>query len=1058
MHPNEPLAFLPAPAEGRVPETAATDPGARARPPDLPALLQLILQRAMALIGASGGAILLWDDGEQALLTQAWVNQPVASRTSRIALGEGLSGTVAARRTGFIVNDYRHWAGARRAIIEQTPITASMAEPLLCQERLVGVINLHNGDTGRAFTERDGELLRLFADQAAIAIENVRLHTAAVRREAQLEALLRASHSVMAGLDLQAVLEQIAQEAARIADCQHVKLLLVDREARVLRVGVLRGITTGMGSGFPLPLGTGLSGSVAETGKPLYIADTQNDPRSLLGRFDRAVGLRTYLGLPIRGRDEVLGVLTFNTEEPREYSAEEVTYLQAFADQAAIAIENARLYAAEQRRREQLEAVRAVTSDITRELELDVVLQLIVQRARELGRASIAHLRLWDETQQLLVPRVVVGGEAKALRLGEGLSGTVAARRVGMIVNDFPQSPYVTLPPASLRHSAVVAEPLLYRDRLIGTLSLGRVASEGPFAPDDEWVLSLFAAQAAIAIENARLHATTVRRAEQLLTLNELSRSLTTTLEPQRVAREILRAVQVLLPDAVRELWTWDETAGRLSLIEIDGIRSDHPDIRYQFRSGEGLVGTAAATRQPVISRDVTTDPRVQNAAWAAAEGLVSGLVLPLIHLNRLQGTLCVLTRTPHEFTDEEMGLLRAFADQAAIAIENARLYQAVHQSLQDLRRAQDELLRTEKLRALGQLAAGMAHDLNNMLAAVLGQVELLKIRMPDPMVREALGILETAAADGAGIVRRIQDFARQRPAARLSPCRLAQVVDEAVEITRPRWKDEAERRGVGIRLRTALGQLPDVLGNPAEIREALTNLLINAIEAMPSGGEIVLEGAAEAEAVLLSVRDTGVGMSADVQAKIFEPFFTTKGMRGTGLGLSLVYGIMERHGGRIAVESAPGQGTVFTLRFQRAHGEDTPQPPAPSAALPRPGRILLVDDDDMVRTTVASLLRAVGVQVAEAEGGASALAQLRGQPVDLVVTDLGMPDMTGWEVAEAVKGLYPALPVILMTGWQDQTAATPEQRRHVDAVLAKPTRLEDLLRAMREVGRRDGR
>ena len=351
-----------------------------------------------------------------------------------------------------------------------------------------------------------------------------------------------------------------------------------------------------------------------------------------------------------------------------------------------------------------------------------------------------------------------------------------------------------------------------------------------------------------------------------------------------------------------------------------------------------------------------------------------------------------------------------------------------------------------------------MAHDLNNMLAAVLGQVELLKIRMPDPMVREALGILETAAADGAGIVRRIQDFARQRPAARLSPCRLAQVVDEAADITRPRWKDEAERRGVGIRLRTALGQLPDVLGNPAEIREALTNLLINAIEAMPSGGEIVLEGAAEAEAVLLSVRDTGVGMSADVQAKIFEPFFTTKGMRGTGLGLSLVYGIMERHGGRIAVESAPGQGTVFTLRFQRAHGEDTPQPPAPSAALPRPGRILLVDDDDMVRTTVASLLRAVGVQVAEAEGGASALAQLRGQPVDLVVTDLGMPDMTGWEVAEAVKGLHPALPVILMTGWQDQTAATPEQRRHVDAVLAKPTRLEDLLRAMREVGRRDGR
>jgi GAF domain-containing protein len=1086
MHQDEHPVSLPASGPERPvqrpPDECTTDPasisgtsgmapGAGAHPPDLTALLELILHRAMALIGAAGGAILLWDEAEQALLTQVWASQPVASRASRVRLGEGLSGMVAADRKGRIVNDYRHWPGARRAVIEKTPITASLAEPLVYQDRLVGVVNLHNGDTGRTFADRDGELLRLFADQAAIAIENARLfaaaqrdleerrraeealtartrqleairavsaeitreldldrlldlimrramellktrsatvflwdeanqwlvprawsglgdwfqevrvrlgegvvgvsarrregmivndyrtspytlpfilertdiatvmsepllyrdrlvgalvlrdksdgtpfqaedqqllrlfadqaaiaienarlHTAAVRREEQLEALLRASHSVMAGLDLQAVLEQIAQEAARIAGCQHVKLLLVDPEARVLRVGVLRGGTSGMASGFPLPVGAGLSGTVAETGKPLYIADTQNDPRSLLGKFDRAVGLRTYLGLPVRGRDEVLGVLTFNTEELREYSAEEVTYLQAFADQAAIAI------------------------------------------------------------------------------------------------------------------------------------------------------------------ENARLHATTVQRAEQLLTLNELSRSLTTTLEPQRVAREILRAVHVLLPDAVRELWTWDETAGRLSLVEIDGIRSDHPDIRYQFRSGEGLVGTAAATRQPAISRDVTTDHRVCNAAWAAAEGLVAGLALPLIHLNRLQGTLCILTRAPHEFTGEEMTLLQALADQAAIALENARLYQAVHQSFQDLQRAQEELLRTEKLRALGQLAAGIAHDLNNVLAAVLGQVELLKIRAAGPELREALAILETAAADGAGVVRRIQDFARQRPASDLSPCRLAQIVEEVVEITRPRWKDDAERRGLRIQIHTAVEGLPDILGNPGEIREALTNLIINAVEAMPAGGVISLQGATDGDAVLLTVRDSGTGMSAEVQAKIFEPFFTTKGVRGTGLGLSLVYGILERHGGRISADSAPGEGATFTLRFRRAQEEGSPPPTHRLPRLSLPRRILLVDDEDLVRRTLAALLRAVGAQVAEADGGAGALAHLREHPVDVVVTDLGMPDMTGWEVAQAVKTLHPSVPVVLVTGWQDQVAGGGEHDHQVDALLSKPARLEDLLRVLQEV------
>jgi CheY-like chemotaxis protein/anti-sigma regulatory factor (Ser/Thr protein kinase) len=338
------------------------------------------------------------------------------------------------------------------------------------------------------------------------------------------------------------------------------------------------------------------------------------------------------------------------------------------------------------------------------------------------------------------------------------------------------------------------------------------------------------------------------------------------------------------------------------------------------------------------------------------------------------------------------------------------------------------------------------------MLAAIMGQIDLLKIRFAYPEAHQAFATLETAAADGAEIVRRIQDFSRQRVSSRLDPCSLETIVAEAVEISRPRWKDDAHRRGVVIALHTSLEGLPEILGNPAEIREALTNLIFNAADAMPAGGTIEILGTTDAETVLLSVRDTGIGMSAEVRSRAFEPFFTTKGVRGTGLGLSLVYGIMERHGGRVDARSAPGEGSTFILRFRRAPAEQGAARVATPAGLPPPRHILLVDDDAMVRRTMASLLRAVGQQVVEADSGAAALTELTRGAVDLVFTDLGMPEMTGWQVAEAVKARHPSLPVVLITGWQDQITADADQRRFVDAILPKPSRLEDLLRVIRDL------
>jgi CheY-like chemotaxis protein len=303
-------------------------------------------------------------------------------------------------------------------------------------------------------------------------------------------------------------------------------------------------------------------------------------------------------------------------------------------------------------------------------------------------------------------------------------------------------------------------------------------------------------------------------------------------------------------------------------------------------------------------------------------------------------------------------------------------------------------------------------------------------------------------------------------------------LVTEALEITRPRWREEPRRKGGVIEPVVDLAGLPLIEGHPAEIREVLTNLVFNAVDAMPGGGHLrftgrVLEAtAADSPAqpprglpapgvgldtpppawVELTVTDTGIGMTDEVQGRIFDPFFTTKGLHGTGLGLSVVYGIMERHGGRIDVTSAPGQGTTFRLRFRAARPDAAEAEPRPAPTLAPSRRILLVDDDTPARRTLASLLRASGQEVFEAGSGARALGWLETTSLDLVLTDLGMPDVTGWDVARAAKARRPGLPVVLLTGWGDQVGMEAPPGVRVDRVLTKPVPRSTVLAVIAEL------
>jgi len=454
----------------------------------------------------------------------------------------------------------------------------------------------------------------------------------------------------------------------------------------------------------------------------------------------------------------------------------------------------------------------------------------------------------------------------------------------------------------------------------------------------------------------------------------------------------------------------------------------------------------------PLYVEDPGNDHENVLAGQDRLTGVATYLGLPIKIGKRMLGVLTFNTTAPRTCTGAELAFLGSFADHAAMAIEKAQLFQQVQRSYADLQKAQAELIQAEKLRALGQMSAGMAHDLNNILAAILGQVELLRLRAHDSEIQGHLRILETAATDAAQVVRRLQDFARQRGRSPLTPIDLAEVVRESLEITRPRWKDELQRQGCVIDVQVCLPAIPRVLGYAPEVREVLTNVILNAVDAMPSGGTLSitaqvasapqpgpgLAAGDSARPVELLVTDTGVGMSEEVRQRIFDPFFTTKGGRGMGLGLSVVYGIMERHGGHIAVRSAPGQGTTVSLRFRPAPGGEADAAPDLPRHRPVPRRILVVEDDPMVRDTIVSLLRSAGHLVTDAPGGAAGIDRLADGPVDLVLTDLGMPEVTGWDVARAARARHPRLPVVLLTGWGEHGSGETAPPGLVDKILAK--------------------
>lgn len=399
---------------------------------------------------------------------------------------------------------------------------------------------------------------------------------------------------------------------------------------------------------------------------------------------------------------------------------------------------------------------------------------------------------------------------------------------------------------------------------------------------------------------------------------------------------------------------------------------------------------------------------------------------------------------------------------------DQARLTEGAQKAYEDLRRTQQTVVQQERLRALGEMASGMAHDINNALSPISAYTDLLRITIPNlsDEARQYFEHVRAATQDVAGIVVRMREFYRPRSNSETrQPVEIGSLLESVANLTRPRWRDEAQRVGVAIDLvvHPASG-LPLLHGDPSELREALTNLVFNAVDALPRGGRIDLRATmapslTAERRLVIEVHDDGIGMDENTRRRCLEPFFTTKAQRGTGLGLSMVYGMMRRYDGDIEIDSAPSGGTAVRLTFPLREPDLAPV----AAPLPvvrdsgRPLRLLCIDDEPNLRLLFTRCLPPFGHRVDVASTGregieafTTALAQH--EPYDLVVTDLGMPGMDGHEVARQIKKHAPLTPVVMLTGWGAQLNDGTGAPTPADAVLGKPPNLQELITTIRRL------
>jgi len=556
------------------------------------------------------------------------------------------------------------------------------------------------------------------------------------------------------------------------------------------------------------------------------------------------------------------------------------------------------------------------------------------------------------------------------------------------------------------------------------------------------------------------------KQVEHLTLLDQITRAIAERQDLHSIFQTAVTSIENELPVDLACALLYDSVTATLS---ITALGAKAAALDPSMRDGE-MIGidqnglSRVVTGQLVYERDIA-EVRMPFPERLHGRGLRSLVLAPLRAESRVFGAIVAARHDANAFTSTECEFLRQATEHLALGAHQTQLHGALKAAYDDLRQSQQAAMQIERLQAMSQMASGIAHDINNALSPVSLYAEVLLSDEHDlnARTREYLEQIRLSVRGAADTVSRMREFSRPQDSA-LEPTTVAlnELVQKAVAVTHARWGDIAQSHGRTINAVTDLAaDLPEITGVESEIRDSLTNLIFNAIDAMPSGGtmtirtRLVPSSGGGRTRVAVEVGDDGIGMDEATRLRCLEPFFTTKGDRGTGLGLAMVFGTVQRHSGRIEVESAPGQGTTVRMSFP-VTVESSPAR-SDGAAEAHPGRllrVLLVDDDPVLLKSLEATLALDGHATTAANGGQVAIdlfARALGteDQFDAVITDLGMPKVDGRQVAERVKELSPRTVVIMLTGWGRRLVAERDVPPNVDQVLSKPPTLQEIRAAL---------
>jgi GAF domain-containing protein/CheY-like chemotaxis protein len=954
-----------------------------------------------------------------------------------------------------------------RSWVEAFGVKSTMAVPLIRQDEVIGVMILDHTDRPKPFEPWQVDLAMAIAGQVALSLANAQLYTQVQERLRETTALLSVGRALSQPDSPDNVMRGVAREVAQAFGADIVAVCVLDAKHDALVPLTEYHVPARLREQFltrPLVLSRFPAlAQVWRQGRAAWSADAQADPR-----FDRValegVEAHSMLFAPTTVRGEPVGALFLIWwQRGREFTDSEVRLVEGVAAQVGLGMENAELSRQTAQKLQETETLLSVSQTLASTLDMDALTRQFLRHVVQGLGADLAGVWLLEEDGEGMAPFAgyhVPRERLEALRHARiSLSrhpfyGEAARLRQSVVSTDAANDPRL---PEEIRRAVPVRThlfvPIVAQEQMIGGFAAGWWDKARELSEAEQRLMEAVASQAGVALQNARLFRDNQRRVQELSVLHELSRSVTGQLDQAGILDTVYQQVSRVVEVPSLAVTLLDEEHDRLAvaLRVRDGRRCDEEEPRSYPRGRAGLSGVVFDTGRPIRTTDYVAEcARHGVAPVPNAVDMPHCLIVPMAAGDRVLGVLSL--RSPDRaFTEADERLVVNSAQLAALMLRSARLYEERTRAFGELAAAQDQLVRTEKLRALGEMASGVAHDFNNVLASILGRAQLLLERVQDIKLRQWLKVIERAAMDGARTVRRLQDFTgirRDQPAVAVD---LNQVVQQVLETTESTWRQESRRRGIEIEVVTDLAErLPTIAGDPAELREAFTNLVLNAVDAMPTGGTLRLRTSAPDGQVMVEVTDTGVGIPESIREKIFDPFFTTKGPKGTGLGLSMAYGILSRHGGRITVESAEGRGTSFHLAFTSSdQAAEAMAPPASPAVWPAPLRCLIVDDEEEVAEVVGDILTSAGHRAVVVSSGQAAVERMGAERFDVVFTDLAMPGMTGWQVARAVKERAPGVPVVMMSGFGVEVAPAELRANGVDLVLSKPLQIRDVLSAI---------